>query len=94
MLSKLPLSVALTGTAAQTTQPAPELTLARLDCGTPVLNIVARVNDTWAFTDNKVMFTFSCYLIKRGDDYMLWDTGQVASFRPGLARFSEVMAAK
>ena len=37
--------------AAQTTTPAPELTLARLDCGTPVLNIVARFNDTWAFTD-------------------------------------------
>lgn len=64
--------------AAQTTQstsPAPEVTLARLDCGTPVLNLVARFNDTWAFTDNRVMFTFSCYLIKRGDEYMLWDTG-------------------
>jgi N-acyl homoserine lactone hydrolase len=61
--------------AAQTTAPTPELTLARLDCGTPVLNIVARFNDAWAFTDNKVLFTYSCYLIKRGDEYMLWDTG-------------------
>ena len=56
-------------------QPTPEISLARLDCGTPVLNIVARFNDTYAFTDNKVLFTFSCYLIKRGDDYFLWDTG-------------------
>ena len=61
--------------AAQSTPPAAEISLARLDCGTPVLNIVARFNDTWAFTDNKVLFTYSCYLIKRGDDYMLWDTG-------------------
>ncbi len=56
-------------------QPAPEISIARLDCGTPVLNLVARFNDTWAFNDKKVMFTFSCYLVKRGDEYMLWDTG-------------------
>ena len=83
MPSNLPLAIALTcaaaftalPAAAQTPPPAAELTLARLDCGTPVLNLVARFNDTWAFTDNRVMFTFSCYLIKRGDEYMLWDTG-------------------
>ena len=83
MPSSLPLAIALVcaaaltalTAAAQPAPPAPEMTLARLDCGTPVLNIVARFNDTWAFTDNKVMFTFSCYLIKRGDEYMLWDTG-------------------
>ncbi len=86
--SKLAASIALScaatltalPAAAQTTPapapaPAPEMSLARLDCGTPVLNLVARFNDTWAFTDNRVMFTFSCYLIKRGDEYMLWDTG-------------------
>ena len=56
-------------------QSAPELSLARLDCGTPVPMLVARFNDTWAFTDKKLTFTFSCYLIKRGDEYFLWDTG-------------------
>ena len=83
MISKLPFAVAMTvaaaftvlPTAAQTVPAAPEMTLARLDCGTPVLNLVARFNDAYAFTDNKVLFTFSCYLIKRGDEYMLWDTG-------------------
>lgn len=85
MTSKLPFStfsasVALACASAFTALPAsaqspPEVSLARLDCGTPVLNLVARFNDTWAFNDKKVMFTFSCYLIKRGDDYMLWDTG-------------------
>ena len=85
MLANLPLTItialasatALTAfpAAAQSTPPAPEISLARLDCGTPQNNIVARFNDTWAFTDNKVLFTYSCYLIKRGDDYMLWDTG-------------------
>jgi N-acyl homoserine lactone hydrolase len=83
MLSKLPLCIAMgcaaaltaLPAAAQSTTAAPEVTLARLDCGTPVPMLVARFNDTWAFTDNKVLFTFSCYLIQRGDDYMLWDTG-------------------
>ncbi len=85
-ISKLATSIALTCAAGLTALPAAaqtpappaapaEVTLARLDCGTPVLNLVARFNDAWAFTDNRVMFTFSCYLIKRGDEYFLWDTG-------------------
>ena len=66
------------------------MTLARLDCGTPVLNIVARFNDTWAFTGNRVMFTFSCYLIKRGDEYMLWDTGHALTAGAPAPRLSIV----
>ena len=59
--------------AAQT---APEVTLTRLDCGTPALNDVSvRFTDTFAYNGLKVMFTYSCYLIKHGDDYLLWDTG-------------------
>ena len=83
MLQRLPalivmivMSCAAAFTAAPAiAQTAPEVTLARLDCGTPVLNIVARFNDTWAFNDKKVMFTYSCYLIKHGNEYLLWDTG-------------------
>ena len=58
-------------------QPSPpEVTLTRIDCGTPVLNDVgARFSDTYAYSDLKVLFTYSCYLIKHGSDYMLWDTG-------------------
>jgi glyoxylase-like metal-dependent hydrolase (beta-lactamase superfamily II) len=52
------------------------VTLSRLDCGTPVLNDVAqRFTDTFAYKDLKVLFTFSCYLVKHGNDYLLWDTG-------------------
>ncbi|MES2584552.1 MAG: N-acyl homoserine lactonase family protein [Pseudomonadota bacterium] len=59
--------------AAQT---APELTLTRIDCGTPVLNDVgARFSDTYAYNDLKVLFTYSCYLVKHGSDYLLWETG-------------------
>ena len=57
-------------------QAAPEMTLTRLDCGTPVLNDVSvRFTDTYAYNGLKVLFTYSCYLIKHGDDYLLWDTG-------------------
>ncbi len=73
-LAALP-AAAQTAAPAAPAGPAPEISLARLDCGTPVMNLVARFNDAWAFTDNRVMFTFSCYLIKRGSEYMLWDTG-------------------
>jgi len=61
-------------------QPAPEVTLARLDCGTPVINDVSmRFTDTYAYNGLKVQFTYSCYLIKRGNEYMLWDTGHSMS---------------
>src|SRR5499427_9518150 len=59
-----------------------DVSLWRIDCGTgatpmPALN--ERFSDTLAFPDLKLTFTFSCYLIKHGDDYMVWDTG----FAPG-----------
>jgi N-acyl homoserine lactone hydrolase len=61
-------------------QAAPEVTLTRLDCGTPVLNDVSvRFTDTYAYNGLKVQFTYSCYLIKHGDDYLLWDTGHSMS---------------
>jgi len=66
---------------ALVTQPAvaqtPEMSLARLDCGTPNPPIMAnqRFSDTWAFGDLKVQLVYSCYLIKHGEDFLLWDTG-------------------
>lgn len=63
--------------AAQT---PPEVTLTRLDCGTPQQNDVSvRFTDSYAYNGLKVMFTYSCYLIKHGDDYFLWDTGHSMS---------------
>jgi N-acyl homoserine lactone hydrolase len=56
-----------------------EVTLTRFDCGggaTPV--DVARFSDTNAMDGKKVTLTASCYLIKHGDEYMIWDTGYAA----------------
>ncbi len=59
-------------------QPAAEVTLTRLsDCGTSQAptEVNLRFSDTYAYGNLKVQFVFSCYLIKHGQNYMLWDTG-------------------
>jgi glyoxylase-like metal-dependent hydrolase (beta-lactamase superfamily II) len=62
-------------------QAAPEVTLTRFDCGTPQAptEVNLRFSDTYAYGSLKVQFVFSCYLIKHGDEYMLWDTGHAMS---------------
>ena len=56
----------------------------RIDCGTgPTPTPVGqRFTDTFAYKDLKLTFTFSCYLIKHGDDYMVWDRGFAPSTSP------------
>jgi glyoxylase-like metal-dependent hydrolase (beta-lactamase superfamily II) len=65
--------LACAGASAQTA----ELTLTRLDCAAPnpTPSDVARFSDTYAYQDKKVQLTASCYLIKHGSDYLIWDTG-------------------
>ena len=60
-----------------------EVTLTRIDCGTGATptDVGQRFSDTFAYKDLKLTFTFSCYLIKHGTDYMVWDTG----FAPGTS---------
>ena len=58
-----------------------EVTLTRIDCGTGATptDVGQRFSDTFAYKDLKLTFTYSCYLIKHGAEYMVWDTG----FAPG-----------
>ncbi len=59
---------------------APELTLTRLDCGGANMPVdVARFSDTNAFDGKKINLTASCYLIKHGEEYMIWDAGYPAA---------------
>ncbi len=73
---------ACTQMPAQSQAPAPaqgpEVTLTRLDCGSGS-NDPRRFSDTYAYTEPSKPFTFSCYVIKHGSDYMVWDTG----YQPG-----------
>ena len=82
------LVAALTACAqmtAQTPAPAapsgPEVTLTRLDCGTGP-NDPRRFSDTFAYNEPTKPFTFSCYVIKHGSDYMVWDTGYLPGSVP------------
>jgi N-acyl homoserine lactone hydrolase len=58
-------------------QAAPDMSLTRLDCGTPQAPTAVneRFSDTFSYGDLKIQFVFSCYLVKHGDEYLLWDTG-------------------
>jgi glyoxylase-like metal-dependent hydrolase (beta-lactamase superfamily II) len=73
----------LIAAASAHAQASPEVTLSRLQCGTNTAptDVGARFSDTYAFKGLMVQLTYSCYLIKHGSDYMIWDTG----FAPGNA---------
>ncbi|MES3000940.1 MAG: N-acyl homoserine lactonase family protein [Pseudomonadota bacterium] len=70
-------------------QPASEMTLTRLDCGTG-FNDQRRFSDTFAYSEPRMPFTFSCYVIKHGDDYMVWDTGYLPGSNPSAPTVSLV----
>jgi len=55
----------------------PDMALTRMECGTPQAPTAVneRFSDTYAHGDLKVQLVYSCYLVKHGDDYLLWDTG-------------------
>jgi glyoxylase-like metal-dependent hydrolase (beta-lactamase superfamily II) len=62
-------------------QGAAEVTLTRFECGTSQAptEVNLRFSDTYAYGDLKLQFVFSCYLIKHGNEYMIWDTGHSMS---------------
>jgi N-acyl homoserine lactone hydrolase len=64
------------GVGSAAAQSAPELSLTRFDCGkTTTLADVSRFSDVAAFKGLSIQLTFSCYLVKHGADYLVWDTG-------------------
>lgn len=63
--------------SAQTTA---DISLTRFDCGkTTTVTDLSRFSDVAAFPGLKIQLTFSCYLIKHGGDYLVWDTGNPAA---------------
>src|SRR5258707_4215733 len=66
----------LIGLPAMAQAPA-EVTLTRIDCGTGATptDVGQRFTATFAYKDLKLTFTFSCYVIKHGGEYLVWDTG-------------------
>ena len=60
------------------------VTITRLQCGsnTAPTDVGQRFSDTYAFNGLKVQLTASCYLIRHGDDYLIWDTGYPTGSTP------------
>lgn len=64
---------AATPAAAQPSRPALEMW--RLDCGEIRVTDLNVFSDTYAYVGRQMTLTDSCYLIRNGDRYLLWDTG-------------------
>jgi N-acyl homoserine lactone hydrolase len=81
MLKKMFAAAGMLLLAAQAPTPAPEpLSLWRLDCGDFVIkDYNAFFSDTMAYKPGPKDITSSCYLIRHGNNYMLWDTGVSAA---------------
>src|ERR1044072_5298150 len=54
---------------------APEVELWRLDCGALNGEDFSGYSDTHRYAGQKRDLVVSCYLIRHGDEYLLWDTG-------------------
>ena len=55
--------------------PSASVQLWRLDCGTIWVADLDTFSDTRAYVGQSRRLEASCYLIRHGDSYMLWDTG-------------------
>lgn len=78
-MSSMGIALVLCGCNALAQSPA-EVTLTRLDCGNGVTSSdIAFFSDTNAYDGRKQDLVVSCYLIKHGDDYLIWDAGYPAA---------------
>lgn len=77
VLAALIMAATAGSATAQTAPSAPaQLQLWRLDCGEFVIKQYgAFFSDTFQYPEGPKRITSSCYLIRHGNRYMLWDTG-------------------
>lgn len=71
---------------------AADLELWRLDCGSVVIKDLSSFSDTFSYKGETRTLTASCYLIRHGTDYMLWDAGLPAALIGKAADTSQAMA--
>lgn len=69
------------GSAQAAPVPGTAEKLWRLDCGRNRVDDLNRFSDTYSYTGQSRDFVASCYLIKVGDAYMLWDAGYPVSMK-------------
>lgn len=82
-MKTLALAALLLAGSAHAQQAAPaQVTLTRLNCGEiKAPRDIAAFNDAHALDGVKRALVASCYLIRHGDDYLLWDSGYPLAMR-------------
>lgn len=80
MIARIAAAAALVLTMGHAPAPSPapapaDVELWRLDCGAVQVNDLNAFSDTLAYTGQTKRLVASCYLIRHGSDYLLWDTG-------------------
>jgi len=83
MKSMIVAAAALAIAGAAFAQPTkPQLSLTRLDCGTGMIkDFNAFFSDSFDYRAGPREITNSCYLIRQGQKYLLWDTGFPAGLK-------------
>jgi len=74
----LAAAVAISAGASAQTRPtaaAGKISLTRLDCGSIMVSDFDVFSDTYLYPGKRKALTSSCYLIRHGALYLLWDTG-------------------
>lgn len=92
-IAKMMFGVALAASAPALAAPATADKLWRLDCGNLRANDMNAFSDTMAYTGRVFEGVASCYLIKHGTTYMLWDTGLPATLKGAPLSTTEPIAA-
>ena len=67
--------LALAGMKEPSAEATAEVMLWRLDCGKVGIKDLGAFSDTGLYSGEKRELVASCYLIRNGDRYLLWDTG-------------------
>lgn len=76
----LSIIAATLAAAPAAAQAAPDLEIWRLGCGSLQLSDSESFSDTHLYDGQPRELTDSCYLIRNGDRYLLWDTGLPGDF--------------
>lgn len=88
----LALATTTTTTTSALAQDA-QVQLWRLDCGTVAANDLNAFSDTQAYTGQSKRLASSCYLIRHGSDYLLWDAGLPSAMKGKSLDDSQAMDA-
>lgn len=74
-LTMLAALIAVPGQALTKEAAAGDVTVQRLDCGTVFVPDLDFLSDSFRFSGQSRTVVVSCYLIRDGGHYLLWDTG-------------------